>query len=116
MKINQARWNEMVAIHEKSEFYDVASFKAGRIPVKDIEREEPRVAGRYAVQPHTCLSKAPLSTEVSHICTPMWPTGSLKRPSVELTIAASVAYQATSEHAMPSQPPITRRTPVPPAS
>lgn len=40
MKSNQARWNEMVSIHETSAFYDVASFKAGRITVKDIERAE----------------------------------------------------------------------------
>ena len=40
MKVNQQRWNEMVGIHETSEFYDVAGFKAGRIMVPELEREE----------------------------------------------------------------------------
>ena len=31
MHINQQRWDEMVGIHEKSAFYDVAGFKAGLI-------------------------------------------------------------------------------------
>jgi SAM-dependent methyltransferase len=40
MTINRQRWNEMVGVHEKSAFYDVASFKAGRITVATLEREE----------------------------------------------------------------------------
>lgn len=40
MKINQKRWDEMVAIHEKSTFYDVAGFKSGRITIPELEREE----------------------------------------------------------------------------
>jgi SAM-dependent methyltransferase len=40
MRVNYARWNELVAIHEKSEFYDVAGFKAGRNSITDLEREE----------------------------------------------------------------------------
>src|SRR5437762_12966642 len=39
MHINQQRWNEMVGVHEKSAFYDVASFKAGRNTVAPLERE-----------------------------------------------------------------------------
>ena len=47
MHINQQRWNEMVGVHEKSEFYDVASFKAGRNTVAPLEREElGNVAGK----------------------------------------------------------------------
>ena len=47
MHINQQRWNEMVGVHEKSAFYDVASFKAGRNTVAPLEREElGNVAGK----------------------------------------------------------------------
>ena len=40
MNVNRNRWDELVGIHEKSEFYDVAGFKAGRITVSELEREE----------------------------------------------------------------------------
>ena len=40
MNSNRQRWDEMVAIHEKSRFYDVASFKNGRITVTNLERKE----------------------------------------------------------------------------
>jgi len=40
MHINQQRWNEMVGVHEKSAFYDVAGFKAGRHTLAPLEREE----------------------------------------------------------------------------
>ena len=40
MDSNRQRWNEMVEVHEKSAFYDVASFKAGRISVTNLERAE----------------------------------------------------------------------------
>ena len=40
MKSNLDRWNEMVAIHERSAFYDVPGFKAGRITVSQLERDE----------------------------------------------------------------------------
>jgi SAM-dependent methyltransferase len=40
MRVNYAHWNELVAIHEKSEFYDVAGFKAGRNSISDLERKE----------------------------------------------------------------------------
>src|SRR5437588_12459313 len=47
MHINQQRWNEMVGFHEKSAFYDVTSFKAGRNTVAPLEREElGNVAGK----------------------------------------------------------------------
>jgi SAM-dependent methyltransferase len=47
MHINQQRWNEMVGVHEKSAFYDVAGFKAGRNTVAPLEREElGNVAGK----------------------------------------------------------------------
>ena len=47
MHINQQRWNEMVGVHEKSAFYDVAGFKAGRNTTAPLEREElGDVAGR----------------------------------------------------------------------
>lgn len=40
MKVNRKRWDELVGIHKKSEFYDVAGFKAGRISVSELERQE----------------------------------------------------------------------------
>src|SRR5438067_11774610 len=40
MHINQQRWDEMVGVHEKSAFYDVAGFKAGRNTLAPLEREE----------------------------------------------------------------------------
>lgn len=40
MHINQQRWDEMVGVHAKSAFYDVASFKAGRNSLAPLEREE----------------------------------------------------------------------------
>src|ERR1700736_215366 len=47
MHINQQRWDEMVGVHEKSAFYDVAGFKAGRNSLAPLEREElGNVAGK----------------------------------------------------------------------
>src|SRR5205085_3637204 len=47
MRINQQRWDEMVGVHAKSAFYDVAGFKAGRITVAPLERAElGNVAGK----------------------------------------------------------------------
>jgi SAM-dependent methyltransferase len=40
MKVNQDRWNELVAIHARSKFYDVESFKAGTKGLNYLEREE----------------------------------------------------------------------------
>ena len=40
MAANQALWNEWTAIHETSEFYDLGSFKAGGIRLRDYEIEE----------------------------------------------------------------------------
>lgn len=40
MNVNRKRWDELVRHHERSAFYDVASFKAGRITVSELEREE----------------------------------------------------------------------------
>lgn len=37
---NQAHWNDLVPIHERSAFYDVEGFRAGRCTLKSIEREE----------------------------------------------------------------------------
>lgn len=37
---NTSRWNEMTSIHEKSDFYDVEGFKAGRCTLKSIELSE----------------------------------------------------------------------------
>ncbi len=39
-KVNRALWDEWTAIHEKSTFYDLTSFKAGRLTLKSIERAE----------------------------------------------------------------------------
>ena len=47
LKVNRAFWDELVGIHVPSAFYDVDSFKAGRISLSPIEREElGEVAGR----------------------------------------------------------------------
>ncbi len=47
MRVNQQRWNEMVGVHEKSAFYNVAGFKAGRNTITPLEREElGNVAGK----------------------------------------------------------------------
>ncbi len=40
MNVNRKRWDELVGLHEKSAFYDVAGFKAGRITVSELERQE----------------------------------------------------------------------------
>ncbi len=46
-RANLNLWNEKVAIHVKSEFYDVAGFKAGRNTLTSHEREElGEVAGK----------------------------------------------------------------------
>jgi SAM-dependent methyltransferase len=37
---NRRHWDEIVAIHVGSEFYDVASFKAGKSGLKPVERAE----------------------------------------------------------------------------
>ena len=37
---NREMWNETTPIHERSEFYNVAGFKAGRCTLKHIELEE----------------------------------------------------------------------------
>jgi len=40
LKANLASWDEAVAVHVGSEFYDVAGFKAGRTSLGEIELEE----------------------------------------------------------------------------
>jgi SAM-dependent methyltransferase len=40
MNANRVLWNEMTPIHARSAFYDVESFKRGRITLLNIEREE----------------------------------------------------------------------------
>jgi SAM-dependent methyltransferase len=40
MLANRHHWDEVTPIHERSEFYDVAGFKAGRNTLKSIEVEE----------------------------------------------------------------------------
>ena len=40
LETNRRNWNERVPVHVASSFYDVASFKAGRITLHDIERRE----------------------------------------------------------------------------
>src|SRR5689334_5971529 len=48
MKVNQERWNELVEIHAKSEFYNLEGFKANRRPLHGLEIEEltPEVPGK----------------------------------------------------------------------
>lgn len=40
MELNRRFWDEAVAVHVASEFYDVASFKAGRSTLMSVERAE----------------------------------------------------------------------------
>ena len=40
MQANRDLWNEWTPIHEKSELYDLAGFKAGKSSLKPIEIEE----------------------------------------------------------------------------
>jgi SAM-dependent methyltransferase len=40
MQSNENLWDHWAELHAESEFYDVASFKAGRLTLQDIEREE----------------------------------------------------------------------------
>lgn len=40
LEFNRTNWNERTPVHATSEFYDVAGFKAGRITLTDIERQE----------------------------------------------------------------------------
>ena len=40
MEANRSHWDEVVGIHMRSEFYDVAAFKAGRSKLKPVERAE----------------------------------------------------------------------------
>ncbi len=37
---NRRHWDEIVPIHVRSQFYDVASFKAGKSKLKPVERQE----------------------------------------------------------------------------
>lgn len=39
-RANQAHWNALVPIHARSDFYDVAGFKAGKTALMPVEREE----------------------------------------------------------------------------
>lgn len=44
---NRALWDEWTAIHERSSFYDVEGFRAGKITLRSIERDELRdVSGK----------------------------------------------------------------------
>jgi ubiquinone/menaquinone biosynthesis C-methylase UbiE len=40
MKSNENLWDHWTELHDKSEFYDVAGFKAGKLTLHDIEKEE----------------------------------------------------------------------------
>jgi SAM-dependent methyltransferase len=40
IETNRRHWDEVVAVHAASSFYDVASFKAGRSTLSAVEREE----------------------------------------------------------------------------
>ncbi len=47
MQTNRDRWNELVAIHERSAFYDVPGFKAGKSTLRPLEVQElGNVAGK----------------------------------------------------------------------
>ena len=40
LAVNRINWNERTPVHAASAFYDVESFKTGRITLNDIERRE----------------------------------------------------------------------------
>ncbi len=40
LRANRENWNELVAIHEKSKFYDLAGFRSGKSSLKSVELEE----------------------------------------------------------------------------
>ena len=40
LEINRKNWNERTPAHATSDFYDVESFKSGRITLTEIERRE----------------------------------------------------------------------------
>jgi SAM-dependent methyltransferase len=47
LTVNRERWDELVPLHARSEFYDLEGFKAGRISLMPLERKEMGdVAGR----------------------------------------------------------------------
>jgi SAM-dependent methyltransferase len=39
-RANQAHWDELVAVHARSAFYDLAGFRAGRLSLMPLERQE----------------------------------------------------------------------------
>jgi len=47
LQANQQLWNEWTQLHQATDFYDIAGFKAGNSTLRPIEREELReVAGK----------------------------------------------------------------------
>ena len=38
IEINRRHWNECTPVHAASDFYDVESFRNGRITLSDLER------------------------------------------------------------------------------
>ncbi len=46
VKTNQQMWDQRAGVHVKSEFYDVAGFKAGKSSLNPIEMDE--IAGEVA--------------------------------------------------------------------
>ena len=40
LAVNRTNWNERTPVHAASTFYDVESFKKGRITLNHIERSE----------------------------------------------------------------------------
>ena len=40
LAINRRNWDDRVPVHAASTFYDLAGFKAGRISLNEVEREE----------------------------------------------------------------------------
>ena len=39
LRVNRARWDELVPIHLRSRFYDLETFKAGRCSLRPLELE-----------------------------------------------------------------------------
>ena len=83
---NRGLWNEWTAIHEKSEFYDLESFKAGGIRLRDFEIKEVGgvcVGARFAVS-DVIFAQGPLTLDrlIGESKPIGSPTGSLQKPNV----------------------------------
>ncbi|MGD1996736.1 MAG: class I SAM-dependent methyltransferase [Anaerolineae bacterium] len=98
LKANRAHWDELVAIHANSTFYDLEGFKAGKLSLKSLELEElGDVAGKSLLhlQCHfgmDTLSWARLGAEVTGVDFSDQAISLARSLSEELGIEASFVY------------------------